>query len=289
MSLEKRQKPVHVDLPASGLRVFHSSHGREFSMESSRHTYFEIILVEWGKGRLIFEGGETLLAAGEMVVTSPGFAHRFVDDEKEPLSLLVLCVDPGTAKTFPPFAELMARFEGILLNGFHFPVPGPFRENRFRELYRSLLFVESQRSSFMSQRQWSLASEIMILLIEGVAEIGSGSITTNETSSQSILLERCEAHLKTHFLEPLRIRDLALLTSLSYRRFTHLFKKKTGKTVHDYLEELRIQYSKSQLLKTGNIVHSALHSGFEDLSTFYRAFKKRTRQTPKKFLETAGK
>lgn len=287
---EKRRNPVRVNLPASGIRVFHSSHGSEFLMEASRHAYYEIIFVEWGSGHLVHESSSTLLKSGDLLVTRPGFSHRFVDDAKEPLSLVVLCLEPNAVRGFIPFAELFTRLEVVLKkHGFHFSGAGPFQESRFRDLYRSLLFAgqmaENEDAAFVPQRLWSRAAEVLILLIENMENRENLRAGKNETQPQSLLLEHCEEYLKTRFLEPVRIQDLAQLSRLSYRRFTHLFKKKTGKTVHEYLEERRIHYACDQLLRTGNIVHSALHSGFEDLSTFYRAFKKRTGLTPKKFLE----
>jgi len=80
------------------------------------------------------------------------------------------------------------------------------------------------------------------------------------------------------------VSELAKLTDYSERRLSTLFREATGKTMHQYLTGLRISYAKKRLLESGNITHAAFEAGFNDLSNFYRVFKKETGRTPRFFL-----
>jgi AraC family L-rhamnose operon regulatory protein RhaS len=68
---------------------------------------------------------------------------------------------------------------------------------------------------------------------------------------------------------------------MSRRRFTTLFWEITGQTWADYLSRLRIEYACKLLAETNrSIVAIAFECGYEDLSSFYRAFKRQTGHSP---------
>jgi len=63
--------------------------------------------------------------------------------------------------------------------------------------------------------------------------------------------------------------------------FSRLFKLYTGKSLPDYINELRINYAKVLLAECNeSIVTIAFKTGFESLSTFNRAFHKLLNITP---------
>ena len=73
---------------------------------------------------------------------------------------------------------------------------------------------------------------------------------------------------------------------MSRRRFTQLFREVTGSTWADHLADLRVGYARQLLEETDrSIVAIAFESGFEDLSSFYRAFKKRTGLAPNRWRQ----
>ena len=62
---------------------------------------------------------------------------------------------------------------------------------------------------------------------------------------------------------------------MSRRRFTTLFAEVTGQSWADHLAALRIEYAKTLLRETTrSIVSIAFECGYEELSSFYRAFKR---------------
>jgi AraC-like DNA-binding protein len=92
--------------------------------------------------------------------------------------------------------------------------------------------------------------------------------------------------INKNFYRPIKVEELAVLANLSYRRYTEQFKRSTGKTVTQYLSEIRVEYAKRVMLETGDIVYAAFESGFGDLAHFYRVFKKTTGSTPKRFISS---
>ena len=73
---------------------------------------------------------------------------------------------------------------------------------------------------------------------------------------------------------------------LSRRRFTQLFREITGTSWLAHVRGLRIDHAKKLLESTDRTVLSvAFECGFEDLSTFYRAFKRETDESPNKWRQ----
>ena len=66
--------------------------------------------------------------------------------------------------------------------------------------------------------------------------------------------------------------------------FCRYFKKKTGKTFKDFMNEIRLGNATGLLLKDDlTIAQIAFESGFNNPSYFNRLFKRMTTKTPKEY------
>ena len=87
--------------------------------------------------------------------------------------------------------------------------------------------------------------------------------------------------LQDHFFEATNLDAAAMGLGLSRRRFTQLFREVTGSSWLNHVRGLRVAHAKHLLAQTERTVLSiAFECGFEDLSTFYRAFKREVGQSP---------
>jgi two-component system, response regulator YesN len=69
-----------------------------------------------------------------------------------------------------------------------------------------------------------------------------------------------------------------------------VFKKETGKTINDYLNEYRIEKSKELLKNRGVKLYEVSHnSGYNDVKYFTKTFKKFTGITPSEYRENVMK
>lgn len=96
--------------------------------------------------------------------------------------------------------------------------------------------------------------------------------------------------LKGSFSEKWDLDLAAKQAGLSRRYFSQLFKKLTGQTFLEYLTDLRLSRA-AQLLQQEeySIVEAILASGFDDISHFYRLFRKRYGMAPGKWLKSSKK
>lgn len=133
--------------------------------------------------------------------------------------------------------------------------------------------------------------------IEAVGSIAEGEMLMGEMlrsycrlvrkysfSQYSPLVQRTIACIDADISADLSLRALAAQQKLSPAYLSAQFKKQTGQTLTEYVNEKRVHFA-SHLLKTTHlqIQSIALHCGIQDPNYFVRLFKKSTGLTPTEF------
>ena len=96
-------------------------------------------------------------------------------------------------------------------------------------------------------------------------------------------LRNIYAFIDKNFHRKIELSEVAKLSNMTKEAFCRYFKKVTGNTFTEFLNQYRISQSK-RVLMTGKTVSDACYSsGFESLSYFNRIFKKMTRENPSTF------
>ena len=89
-------------------------------------------------------------------------------------------------------------------------------------------------------------------------------------------LEKVFAHIATHYAEPLSQPEIAAVSGMSPSRFRDFFKQTTGRTLMDYLRDIRLARAAQMLRETDcSIADVAAATGFSDQSYLHRCFKAR--------------
>jgi YesN/AraC family two-component response regulator len=97
-------------------------------------------------------------------------------------------------------------------------------------------------------------------------------------------------YMKRGYSGKLTLEETAAYVNLSPSYFSKVFKEELGCSFNTYLNELRIEKSKSILLAgSASIVEICDMVGFEDQSYFTKVFKKITGVTPGKYRERRGR
>lgn len=94
----------------------------------------------------------------------------------------------------------------------------------------------------------------------------------------------CEAWLQEHFPDKDALQTAVARSGIPARTLKRRFKRSTGSTLIDYLQNLRIEEAK-RLLETGNkpLDEIAYAAGYDDPSFFRRLFKRRTGVNPSEY------
>jgi len=114
--------------------------------------------------------------------------------------------------------------------------------------------------------------------------LASPAFSPSLKASDISRLDEVLAWLRRHRADPITLARAALVAKMSPKSFCRFFKANTGKTLVEYLHELRVGEVSRQLLETNRPVSEiALECGFNNLSNFNRRFRELKGMTPREF------
>lgn len=139
--------------------------------------------------------------------------------------------------------------------------------------------------SFYSVKQYLMS--INQLLVSACETIGMGK------ESEDKITDFVIQYVEKHYAEDITLDIVASHLAITGGYLSTYFKEKTGKNFVDYVNEVRIREAQRLLLSTNDKIQEvALHSGYQNLNSFNRMFKKLSGVTPREFrkinMHTAG-
>jgi len=156
------------------------------------------------------------------------------------------------------------------------------------ELIRHRLEGLPEKKGFDSVLE--LLSVLHELSISSNKKILSGSSFAPPEKSFSYNSRRIETvmhYLNRNFKKDITLGEAAKITAMSEVAFSRFFKKKTGNSFVDTLNEIRLGHASRLLIDTTQTINEVAFScGFNNMSHFNRLFKKKKNATPKAFRET---
>lgn len=275
-----RSTPVPVDLRGHGLWVFESRHDQTFVMPVTEHPFFKLLLIREGAGEIEFERARLSCETGSLVLVPANSRHRIIDRPRDPISLYGLGIElkqlasvASVLETFPPSVHEEATLRTLSI------------EQRLRKL----LYLNDQMDSASQLSSIATAIDLIAelsLLLRPPRMCKNAKLSANRNP----LMETYLAWLHRNFFQPLSLADAVAVTDMSRRTFTNQFKTLTGSTWLNYVNMLRIHHAEYLLKETDHKITSiAFQCGYEDLTTFYRAFKRINGKHPRSLRRRPGK
>lgn len=124
---------------------------------------------------------------------------------------------------------------------------------------------------------------IIYLKKEFLNQIMTGVFIINEKSENNIVREIIDFVNKS-FFEDITLKELSSKYYVSTSYISHIFKKKVGTTLTEYITTLRINYAKELLKDSRNMVQVIAEKvGYKEYFYFTRIFKKVTGMTPTQY------
>ena len=277
----RRKRPHRVHLGERGIYIFESRHSPDFHMELVKQDFEHLYVVREGRG-FIETGSERLpIRENQLVYVPAHVAQRPVDDPDAPLTLIILCFYESVFGDCTPAAESMRLFRRTFPALTPFKVGDNYTRLEVRNRLRALFVEQMQQREGGDAVILSQLIELLVFLSRTYAEHSALSPTDPGAAAFAGSLQ----YLDENFYRPVKIEELAELANMSYRSYTEQFKRRTGKTVTQYLAERRVEYAKRLMLETDDILFASAEAGFGDLTHFYRVFKKLSGVTPKQFID----
>jgi YesN/AraC family two-component response regulator len=124
-------------------------------------------------------------------------------------------------------------------------------------------------------------------LVSKMCEEYCDLVNERSMSEHTLLIQKAIHFLTIHFNQPLDLKNLAQYCLVHPAHLSRQFKKETGMTLTDYLNNIRIKEAKILLRKDRTSIEWIAESvGFDNAGYFTRIFKKVTGVTPTNYRNT---
>lgn len=265
-------------------RLFHLRDVGVEEMEYHYHEFDKIVIFLSGTASYIMEGRSYFLEPWDVLLVSHHLIHKPVIDPNDPYERVVIYLDPGFIRSHSTEqADLSACFR--LARRRQFALMRPDGEQR-RQMQGLLSALEEALADKGFGGELLSRTCLLQLLIHLNRAMVDDCTPRDETASRNDpKIERALSYINEHLSEDLSVDTLAGQVYVSKYHFMRRFKELTGCSVHQYITQKRL-LAAARLLRAGVSAQNACaRCGFQDYSTFQRAFRRQFGMTPRDILK----
>ena len=274
MTQRLTDRALNEELPEWGVLVLESHHSPQFTMEWRTHPFIKVVYVLRGAGEFYLGDEKIEFQTADIIVVPAGTKNRIVDSSAS--SLYICCIAPHLFQFDKDLIPLVQ--QELIQNDRRFTT-------RAASLMRRMVHTQRTETELTSVGMVTDAMRLIQLVLERVRRTPKHPRESDDRS----VVRRYIQSLPDRFFEEESIDATCHRLGIPRRTFTQIFAELTGETWLAHVRRLAIEHASRQLGKTTLPVTSiAFECGFNDLSTFYRQFKKQTGQSPTEFRSVAN-
>ena len=120
--------------------------------------------------------------------------------------------------------------------------------------------------------------------------LASKSFANVKNTPESRRVRAVEEYIDQSFRQEIRLKTLSDIAGMTPAAFSRFFHARTGKTVSDYIIDIRLGYAARLLVDShSNVAEICYNCGFNNISNFNRIFKKKKGCSPTAFRDNYHK
>jgi AraC-like DNA-binding protein len=268
-------KPVFEKVPRAQWESFHCEvvRGRDYGTRWHFHPEYQLTLAIKSQGHRLVGDHLGTLGDGDLVLVGsnlPHVWHQALDAEEEVQAVIVRFDEGFVGRDFMGKPE-MDGVRALLQRASRGLVAGGVVREEVAERMQRLPREQGL------ERLVELLAILARLAAAGAGELrplASAAYVPAVRSEDQDRMERVCAFLHGHYMEKIERRELAALAALSEGAFSRFFHSRTGRTVPQYVNELRVGRACRLLLEhpERTVSDVALDCGFDNLANFNRRF-----------------
>ncbi|MBE7496505.1 MAG: AraC family transcriptional regulator [Verrucomicrobiaceae bacterium] len=285
-------KPVFEKVPKRDWESFHCEivRGPDYGTRWHFHPEFQITLAVRSSGHRVVGDNIAPLTDGDIVLIGANLPHVWHQDE-------------GRGEV----QAIIVRFDPQVLGADFFRLPELDSVRRLLERASRGLEVSGKTRAAVATHMKKLAEAegfdriLELLSILHILATAKGEVRTLASAGYTPKLESADQgrmqrvcdFIHAHLMDEIDRAQLAKLAHLSEGAFSRFFSSRTGKTVPEYVNEVRIGRACRMLAEdAANITDIAMDCGYRNLANFNRRFRQVTGMTPSayraRFRNAAG-
>ncbi|MDO4275423.1 MAG: AraC family transcriptional regulator [Eubacteriales bacterium] len=282
MRLVRDNIPLEKEFPFKISQVV-LDHGNSDPDVFHWHSYFEITYVEKGSGNYFVNGQEYTMDEGDIIIFNNVEPHGWKLLGQD-MHLLVMVFSPEfvaeklsvfDSEYLKPFVERGSNFKNRI--GKEEPVSHEICES-IREIYEEW---EVRKEGYPLMIKANILRILTMLIRTYQDESKSGEMLKEKKNAMK-RLEQAFAYIDTHYCDKITLDEVAASAYMSSNYFSSYFRKVTNISFSDYVTRLRIMHARELLRDTDkSVMEIAMGCGFNNISNFYRLYKKHVGKSPR--------
>ncbi len=279
-SFFKDEHPVYIQLSTEFPKYVGVMH---------RHQFVEIVYILSGEAVHTVGEREYTVKSGDVVVINCGIPHKFTANPAAGELFVAYDLMFGLDYIDPKLGE-NATFEALkdsYLFGPLFPagalpdihISGK-RYGSYGELFTRIYHALKGKERGYAEISRAYVIELIVKLLRDMGRDRAKELTSENKKA----VYNAISYMERRYNTPLDLEDIAAQVFLSPEYFRKLFKKMTGESVRTYLHKLRVDEACRMLFMTELPIQEIAQAvGYQDIKSFYQAFKQITGKTPKEY------
>lgn len=247
------------------------------------HPEYELVLFTESTGKRFIGDHTAQLAPNDMLLIGPNLRHYMRNDEEyykgnKKLRIRAIVIhfsEDFCGKNFFDIPEMGAIKKLLQKSALGLHITGE-TQARLAPLMEKLLVTsnyERLKTLLDILHELSLSNELTSL-----SSIGFTKFSPSEDTSR---IDKIFEYMLKNYTEEILLGEIAKKANMSVSAFCKYYKKRTGKTFTQTLNEVRIGHACKLFIEKGLSVSEVCYqSGFNNLSYFHRNFKKITQYPP---------
>jgi AraC-like DNA-binding protein len=256
-----------------------------------RHPVFHLIYITEGQGVFRIENCVSQAEPGHLYVITPNQWHEFEGNLEQPMSDLECTFYLSGSDKEPAVVSLLDLIEHELADaagstfsaeGAPIGVPLQLRPTLINRFQRLLDYT----AGYVSASRTAVLISDLLLTVEDIVRACSSSSDSQYWAKQTDnrVSAAIKKYLQTHMGTTVTLADISRHVHLTPTYLCRSFKKQTGSSPMDYLQQLRMTEAEKLLLHTDLQVNLIAEKvGYHEPSYFTRVFKEKHGVSPKDF------
>lgn len=252
--------------------VFHSRLKPEKQIGLHHRDSWELSYVVRGRGERFIGGVTSNFEEGDLVLVAPNMDHGWffnpsiTDEDGNIESITVMWTTElmiQLSAIFPEWKDVVDRFQRQKQSVL-------FDEGKNKDIVNALYALAGQNDAVAASRLMELIIKVANSLCNVNEEIGNVRLTQAESRLQQINVYTC-----CNYARQITIDEIAEHVGMNRSAFCTFFRRQTGKTYINFLNEYRLKVAYHLLKNTQSSISAVCwQCGFNDLAYFDKLFKK---------------
>lgn len=242
---------------------------------------YEILFLEKGKGRIFVGDREYTMTKGDIICVYSMVGNSFIIDEGP-------CRFAFVTFKIEPVKNTLRRNS---LNMLFSKECGPLHLNDFQNVQET--FHRMQKEILLKSGNYMFKLKLILgELVSGLSEQykennGLENLKFNANRKAHEFINRVIIYLQENYNREINLEELGKLVNLHPRYLCTLFRQVIGKTISEFLREIRIEKAKRLLAYTSlSITEIALDTGFSNSQYFSRIFSQYEGMDPRSYRKS---